>query len=282
MKKLQMRTLRWVLVAAAAVLVSCGGGSSSTTSEASSTSTVAGTDALQGDGSSSTQISPVLDCEVSITQVDPWTPTIWDAAGYCWGADRKVIVDIIIEMNPQMDPMHLQQNQIIILPQGNSRIKACCGYAVGDTGPGGGIIVYKDEAGFDNSSGDPTSIGAMCLKVTCHYLEMAPTDLEGTFAWSDAINAAESYSTVATDDWALPSKDALNQICKYAFGDTVNTICNQNRSLSLRLGGFSTDDYWSSSQRGSGDAWFQDFNGGDQYAYGLKDTTYYVRPVRAF
>jgi len=66
---------------------------------------------------------PVLDCEVSITLVDPWTPTIWDAAGYCWGADRRVIVDIIIEMNPHLDPMHLQQNQIIILPQGNSRDK---------------------------------------------------------------------------------------------------------------------------------------------------------------
>ena len=152
---------------------------------------------------------------------------------------------------------------------------------MGDTGPGGGIIVYKDEAGFDNSSGDPTSIGAMCLKVTCHYLEMAPTDLEGTFAWSDAINAAESYSTVATDDWALPSKDALNQICKYAFGDTVNTICNQNRSLSLRLGGFSTDDYWSSSEYDGTYTWSQYFFDGSQN-YSIKDPTLYVRPVRAF
>ena len=66
---------------------------------------------------------PVLDCEVRIIQIDPWTPTIWDAAGYCWGADRRVIVDIIIEMNPHLDPMHLQQNQIIILPQGNLRDK---------------------------------------------------------------------------------------------------------------------------------------------------------------
>jgi len=276
--------MRWVLTGVVLVLVSCGGGSSSTTSEASSTSTVAGTDALQGDGSSSTQISPIVDCNAADVSINPLTPTLWDAAGYCWGADQKVIVDIIIEMNPQVDPMNLLWNSIIKLPQGNSRIKACCGPAVGDTGPGGGIIVYKDEAGFDNSSGDPTSIGAMCLKVTCHYLEMAPTDLEGTFAWSDAINAAESYSTVATDDWALPSKDALNQICKYAFGDTVNSRCN-NRGvggLYNSVGGFSGFYYWSSSQRGSGDAWFQDFNGGDQYAYGLKDTTYYVRPVRAF
>ena len=81
-------------------------------------------------------------------------------------------------------------------------------YKVGDTGPGGGIIVYVDEAGFDNSSGGDTSIGVMCLTGTCHYLEMAPTVLEGDFAWSDAINAAENYSTAITDDWVLPSKDA--------------------------------------------------------------------------
>ena len=64
---------------------------------------------------------PVLDCNVAAVSIDPWTPTIWDAAGYCWGADRRIIVDIIIEMNPQIDPMNLQPNQIIMLPQGNSR-----------------------------------------------------------------------------------------------------------------------------------------------------------------
>ena len=67
---------------------------------------------------------PVIDCNVVAVSIDPWTPTIWDAAGYCWGADRRVIVDIIIEMNPQLDPMNLQTNQIIMLPQGNSRNEA--------------------------------------------------------------------------------------------------------------------------------------------------------------
>lgn len=67
---------------------------------------------------------PVLDCNVSARFVDPWTPTIWDAAEHCWGADRRIIVDIIIEMNPQLDPINLQPNQIIMLPQGNSRNEA--------------------------------------------------------------------------------------------------------------------------------------------------------------
>ena len=41
-------------------------------------------------------------------------------------------------------------------------------YRVGDTGPGGGIIVYVDEKGFNNSGGDNESIGAMCVTGTCH------------------------------------------------------------------------------------------------------------------
>ena len=304
MKKLQMRTLRWVLAGALAVLVSCGGGSSSTTSDASSTSTDAGTDALQGDGSSSTQISPVVDCKVENVSIDPLTPTLWDAAGYCWGADRKVIVDIIIEMNPHLDPMNLQTNQTIKLPIDNNRAKWLTQeeyilmqdnyegngveigpgrYKVGDTGPGGGIIVYVDVAGFGNSSGDPTSIDAMCFKVACHYLEMAPTDLEGSFAWSDAISPAENYSTATADDWVLPSKDALNEMCKYAFRDTINSICNDNGdSWFFNIGGiFWHGVYRSSSEYDDFAAWSQSFGNGDQYT-NLKYLTYSVRPVRAF
>ena len=277
-----MRTMRWILAGALAVLISCGGGSSSTTSEASSTSTVAGTDALQGDGSSSTQISPVVDCNAADVSINPLTPTLWDAAGYCWGADRKVIVDIIIEMNQHLDPMHLQQNEIIILPKGNARDKTMGRAVVGDTGPGGGIIVYVDVAGFDNSSGDPTSIGAMCLKITCHYLEMAPTDLEGSYWWDEASVAAEAFSTSSANDWVLPSKDALNAMCKYAFGDMVNAICNDdgNGTFTNSVGGFSPDWYWSSSEVDNNFVWNQLFYTGRQVQ--SKNSTSIVRPVRAF
>ena len=158
---------------------------------------------------------------------------------------------------------------------------------VGDTGPGGGIIVYVDVAGFDNSSGDDTSMGAMCLTGTCHYLEMAPEDWRGTFSWSDAISAAENYSTSTADDWVLPSKDALNVMCKYAFRDKVNAICNDSGKgdFTRSVGGFSPGFYWSSSEYDGNHAWFQYFINGDWGWLGEKGnnkTQYYVRPVRAF
>ena len=156
-------------------------------------------------------------------------------------------------------------------------------YNVGDTGPGGGIIVYVDEAGFNNSSGGDTSIGAMCLTGTCHYLEMAPTELEGQYPWDDAMVAAEEFSTPSANDWVLPSKDALNEMCKYWFVDAISVICNDDSesSLALRLSGFSTDGYWSSSESGVGSAWGQIFLLGGQ-SNASKLSPAYVRPVRAF
>lgn len=67
------------------------------------------------------------------------------------------------------------------------------------------------------------------------------------------------------DDWYLPSKDELN-------------ILYQNRDL---IGGFTTNDYWSSSGNGSKNAWYQHFNSGNQLN-NLKSNTYRVRAVRAF
>jgi hypothetical protein len=176
-------------------------------------------------------------------------------------------------------------------------------YAVGNTGPGGGIIYYVDSAGF--------SCGAD-LASTCNYLEAAPTT--GASAWTDvrrswstgehnqSLNVANATGTAigtgyknsvaivaqsgnvaATSaavearayrgpnnlsDWFLPSKDELNQ-------------------LYLRktdVGGFSGAKYfWSSSQSTISNprAYDQFFLNGVQDYYG-KSGLEYVRPVRAF
>ena len=205
MAKHQMRTLRWVLVAAVVALVSCGDGSSLTTSEA------------------------------------PPPPT---------DAGAQVV------------------------------------YRVGDTGPGGGIIVYVNEEGFTNSDED-YDLGLVCLTGTCHYLEMAPFDLENR-GWQKAMAAAEAFSTPSANDWLLPSKDALNEMCKFVLGDTVNVICNNNGHGSfLNSDGsfyksYENLPYWSSYEGGDGTALIQYFHSGIQDYYYKGENSLGVRPVRAF
>ena len=166
--------------------------------------------------------------------------------------------------------------------------------AVGDTGPGGGKVFYVSATNF-------TSTGSDC-GTTCKYLEAAPSDQSSGIAWcsntnlllgttgkaigtgmantttaattctTSAIQIAAVYTTNYNNnykaDWHLPSRDELKE------------LFNEKE----KVGGFSSGRYWSSSEYAA-DAttvWFQVFDVvGSQSRY-AKDSTYYVRPVRAF
>jgi hypothetical protein len=67
------------------------------------------------------------------------------------------------------------------------------------------------------------------------------------------------------DDWFLPSKEELNQM--YI-----------QRAV---IGGFTDNNYWSSTEYGAWDAWGQYFNNGLQYL-NTKNSPNLVRAVRAF
>ena len=160
-------------------------------------------------------------------------------------------------------------------------------YKVGDTGPGGGIIVYVDVAGFDNSSGDGTSIGAMCLTGTCHYLEVGSPALREDFSLEEAIIKAEAFSTSSANDWLLPSDGALDVIFDWAV--SLDELCEANhwssppeRCAMLRRNNVHDGDapqfdgleqaaYWTSGNI----VYYGD-------AYSLGGYTCFALPVRAF
>ena len=178
-------------------------------------------------------------------------------------------------------------------------------YNIGDDGPGGGIIFYYSEAGFDVYEIDGST-------KKCHYLEVSKFDL-GKISWcsrkagaedccnittltklgSGRINtfkiiksyhsggtltkencaalACHSYSTATTKagDWFLPSKDELNLLYKN-LGERVLLSNTTNDNY-----------YWSSSQGDNDRAWYRSFSDGFK-SYGIKYNTHSVRAVRAF
>ena len=174
-------------------------------------------------------------------------------------------------------------------------------YKIGDTGPGGGIVFYVSDKGFDFYTGNTADDNS---KQTCHYLETAPKSTEWTStAWGPldklvsgtetdighgrrntkiivAFLKVEGESGTAAQlcnaldyggykDWFLPSKDELELIYenlyKKGFGDFAD----------------GSVAYWSSSEDDSYNAWGQDFDDGAQYGSG-KTNAGQVRAVRAF
>jgi hypothetical protein len=123
-------------------------------------------------------------------------------------------------------------------------------YAVGDTGPGGGIVFYVQADGGTFTCG-------LNLTSTCKYLEVAPNTWSGgaadpTIIWqaapsfgaipapgsagqaigsgyknsatvvawlgndsTHANGAARRYTANGLTDWYLPARDELNQLCVY-------------------------------------------------------------------
>jgi len=171
-------------------------------------------------------------------------------------------------------------------------------YRVGDVGPGGGTVFYIDMARSAGSQfwevgsdlGTPewgcvgTGIGGT---LTAIGTGATNTGLINAGCLTAGIAASLASATAGgLSDWFLPSKDELNQLCKYARTQSTAVVDQAVRcaSTGTLLPGFASDDYWSSSQYNNpftNYAWYQRFGDGDQNG-GYKDRPLRVRPVRAF
>ena len=114
--------------------------------------------------------------------------------------------------------------------------------------------------------------------------------LQGNTATATSAAAlADSHtvtvSGVVYDDWYLPSKDELNQMCKWVRGVAWTSDATDCEGGTLNSGvgaaGFVDASYWSSSEASAATAYWQDFEYGSQ-PIATKSGARYVRPVRAF
>ena len=165
---------------------------------------------------------------------------------------------------------------------------SACGLSIGDTYQGG-IIFYLDPSG-------------------CHGLISAPSDQSTGIQWWNgsytdtyasgsglfdgdgncyrirasqgncvSCNAAElclDLTLNSQSDWYLPSKYELNLMYENI---------GQGNALGLgNVGGFASDNYWSSTEFDNFFAWFQNFISGIQNYFSKDYFDFYVRAVRAF
>jgi len=151
-------------------------------------------------------------------------------------------------------------------------------YAIGDTGPAGGIVFYITDGGLHGLEAAPAdqSSGAAW---GCYGTNIAGAD--GTAVGTGAQNTADivavcfdsgiaakiahNYTLNGYNNWFLPSKGELNLLYLQK----------------VVVGGIAGDGYWSSSERSIYFAWYLSLDDGGQYGY-LKDDLLRVRAVRAF
>jgi hypothetical protein len=113
----------------------------------------------------------------------------------------------------------------------------------------------------------------------------------------DGGNSTEKAGTISRayggpnslTDWYLPSKDELNQMCKWQRGitgtslTTLTTQCTGGtRNTGSNALGFSDNIYRSSSEFDENFAWYQLFATGGNQGSSFKSAFYRVRPIRAF
>ena len=141
-------------------------------------------------------------------------------------------------------------------------------FYIDSTGQHGLVAATEDIGPFEwgcyeteLSGSDGTSIGAG----NQNTLDIVTGCAESPIAASEAL----AYVSNGYDDWYLPSKDELTEMC-YSIGQGLQNI-----------GGFSSSYYYSSSERDNIGAWDVSFFGCNTGGTN-KHTTLRVRPIRSF
>jgi hypothetical protein len=98
---------------------------------------------------------------------------------------------------------------------------------------------------------------------------VAPYDLArgGKVSWDEAKSLCETFVNENYDDWALPSKAAMELI--------------YTNLAKAKYGDFASGVYWTSSESGYSHAWGKSFSSGGSYDFD-KTSQQYVRAIRTF
>jgi hypothetical protein len=199
-------------------------------------------------------VSGTVDTSIAGTYTITYTAT--DAAGNTGTATRTVTVNL-----PSLSIGDLHQGGYIFYLDGN----------------GGGLIAastYESPTewgcqGTEITGADGTAIGTGAQNT----IDIVAGCSTSTWTSPIAADICANLSLNGYSDWFLPSMDELNLM--YLNIGSGNALGLGN------IGSFVGGYHWSSTEISYNNAWFQDFNNGNQVNAG-KDAIARVRAVRAF
>ena len=175
-------------------------------------------------------------------------------------------------------------NKVVVIPLGGDDAPAPIEYAIGDTGPAGGIVFHVSNGGLNGLEAAP--VDQDTAPWNCNG-----TDIEGVFNLAnsgDPNSGAVNTPLIAVQCPGTATNAAvLAAVYVWPNGQTDGFLPNKEELNLLYtqrnvVGGFASNIYWSSSEFNSGLAWNQYFVDGNQGGLEGKNVTLSVRAVRAF
>lgn len=157
-------------------------------------------------------------------------------------------------------------------------------YEIGDTGPAGSIVFHVDDCGgLEAAVVDQSDSVEWCPPLLIDDIAGVDNILDS--AIPDSHSGALNTSLIAAE---CGPTSAAGIAANYVWpnGQTDGFLPNKEELDLLYdqrtvVGGFAFEPYWSSSEFGNDDAWFQAFGSGSQ-GIGSKNNAFRVRAVRAF
>ncbi len=173
------------------------------------------------------------------------------------------------------------QTKVVVIPLGGDDAPPPTVYAIGDTGPGGGIVFHVTNGGLNGLEAAP--FDQALAPWGCQSTNVVGVDdLEGVQDL-DSNSGAVNTPLVAV---ACGGAAAVTTVYVWPNGQRDGFLPNKQELNLLYLqkevvGGFVSTSYWSSSEHSEQFAWYQFFGNGGQQDDN-KPNSLGVRAVRAF
>ena len=173
-------------------------------------------------------------------------------------------------------------NKVVVIPLGGDDAPASIEYAIGDTGPAGGIVFHVTNGGLNGLEAAP--VDQASAPWNCNGTDVAGVDNIASAGTPDSNSGAVNTPLIAV---ACGGAAAVAAVYIWPNGQTDGFLPNKEELNLLYaqrnvVGSFASLAYWSSSENVSFNAWSQYFVSGNQVANSKLNFSLGVRAVRAF